>query len=248
MLLTSFLSLGEFLSTLSLRRATLRNTAHRPAPSISIHALLTESDSMALGLADAALISIHALLTESDPAALRAAACCLNFYPRSPYGERRIRLNMWRGNNDFYPRSPYGERPCSSTYRPLGSLISIHALLTESDPCARCIWRMCGNISIHALLTESDGHDRAGCVGQADFYPRSPYGERPANGDLMLLRFDFYPRSPYGERRAEPGIKEQLREISIHALLTESDGLSMLYDTTALIFLSTLSLRRATPC
>ena len=156
MLLTSFLSLGEFLSTLSLRRATLRNTAHRPAPSISIHALLTESDSMALGLADAALISIHALLTESDPAALRAAACCLNFYPRSPYGERRIRLNMWRGNNDFYPRSPYGERPCSSTYRPLGSLISIHALLTESDPCARCIWRMCGLISIHALLTESD--------------------------------------------------------------------------------------------
>ena len=34
--------------------------------------------------------------------------------------------------------------------------------------------------------------------------------------------------------------------ISIHALLAESDGLSMLYDTTALVFLSTLSLRRAT--
>ena len=36
------------------------------------------------------------------------------------------------------------------------------------------------------------------------------------------------------------------QQISIHALLAESDGLSMLYDTTALIFLSTLSLRRAT--
>ena len=35
-------------------------------------------------------------------------------------------------------------------------------------------------------------------------------------------------------------------DISIHALLAESDGLCMLYDTTALIFLSTLSLRRAT--
>ena len=34
--------------------------------------------------------------------------------------------------------------------------------------------------------------------------------------------------------------------ISIHALLAESDGLFMLYDTTSLIFLSTLSLRRAT--
>ena len=37
-----------------------------------------------------------------------------------------------------------------------------------------------------------------------------------------------------------------LRIISIHALLAESDGLYMLYDTTVLIFLSTLSLRRAT--
>ena len=34
--------------------------------------------------------------------------------------------------------------------------------------------------------------------------------------------------------------------ISIHALLAESDVSSMLYDTSSLIFLSTLSLRRAT--
>ena len=34
--------------------------------------------------------------------------------------------------------------------------------------------------------------------------------------------------------------------ISIHALLAESDLTIMLYDTSALIFLSTLSLRRAT--
>ena len=34
--------------------------------------------------------------------------------------------------------------------------------------------------------------------------------------------------------------------ISIHALLAESDVSFMLYDTSSLIFLSTLSLRRAT--
>ena len=34
--------------------------------------------------------------------------------------------------------------------------------------------------------------------------------------------------------------------ISIHALLAESDLIVMLYNTSALIFLSTLSLRRAT--
>ena len=35
-------------------------------------------------------------------------------------------------------------------------------------------------------------------------------------------------------------------DISIHALLAESDLTIMLYDTSSLIFLSTLSLRRAT--
>ena len=34
--------------------------------------------------------------------------------------------------------------------------------------------------------------------------------------------------------------------ISIHALLAESDLIIMLYNTSSLIFLSTLSLRRAT--
>ena len=37
-------------------------------------------------------------------------------------------------------------------------------------------------------------------------------------------------------------------DISIHALLAESDLTIMLYDTSSLIFLSTLSLRRATEC
>ena len=56
------------------------------------------------------------------------------------------------------------------------------------------------------------------------FYPRSPCGERhnsrrflrPQNGN-------FYPRSPCGERpvRQRPGL--QAGNISIHALLAESD-------------------------
>ena len=38
----------------------------------------------------------------------------------------------------------------------------------------------------------------------------------------------------------------EAQSISIHALLAESDLIIMLYDTSSLIFLSTLSLRRAT--
>ena len=124
----------------------------------------------------------------------------------------------------FYPRSPCGER------------------LTVFD--ANCIYTI---ISIHALLAESD----EGVYGKnrtpENFYPRSPCGERPlkAQGDggykaisihALLAESDrrhwqtghsltrhFYPRSPCGERRHwQTG----------HSLTRQ--------------FLSTLSLRRAT--
>ena len=63
-----------FLSTLSLRRATSPNGGQYSVYSISIHALLAESDQdlIAKELALAA-ISIHALLAESDTAANEAA-------------------------------------------------------------------------------------------------------------------------------------------------------------------------------
>ena len=85
---------------------------------------------------------------------------------------------------------------------------------------------------------------------------------------VFLLR-NFYPRSPYGERLRYDNYNLHCVEISIHALLTESDNTSIagritsndfyprspygerhqLYDTYAKVlrvFLSTLSLRRAT--
>ena len=82
----------------------------------------------------------------------------------------------------------------------LGS-ISIHALLAESDPCARCIWRMCGNISIHALLAESDTRQ-----------------QRVVDRPQAFL-------STLSLRRATLGGQEQqqITAISIHALLAESD-------------------------
>ena len=56
-----------FLSTLSLRRATIKGKPAPPVVSISIHALLAESDvSMALDQYLKEQISIHALLAESD--------------------------------------------------------------------------------------------------------------------------------------------------------------------------------------
>ena len=107
-----------------------------------------------------------------------------------------------------------------------------------------------------------------------DFYPRSPCGERRGEiNDIfsgstisihaLLAESDcikfflcavhsayFYPRSPCGERH-RAALQYQTRHgISIHALLAESDPLSSSMSCWACLFLSTLSLRRATspPC
>ena len=79
------------------------------------------------------------------------------------------------------------------------------------------------------------------------FYPRSPCGERRC-GCFARCRYwaYFYPRSPCGERHIicqRIGIRIN---ISIHALLAESDLLSSVSDSLPALFLSTLSLRRAT--
>ena len=79
------------------------------------------------------------------------------------------------------------------------------------------------------------------------FYPRSPCGERPH----QYLSSDFwggyfYPRSPCGERLTGLGVGLYLVTISIHALLAESDAYTMTTTICIALFLSTLSLRRAT--
>ena len=59
-------------------------------------------------------------------------------------------------------------------------LISIHALLAESDhkPDGAPLPL---NISIHALLAESDEVTYDALICENDFYPRSPCGERLKN-------------------------------------------------------------------
>ena len=102
------------------------------------------------------------------------------------------------------------------------------------------------------------------------FYPRSPCGERPqcrtlASGiygflsTLSLRRATkkgsgksttlthFYPRSPCGERQPVYYVCRHRSGISIHALLAESDpSVDVIECLNNPVFLSTLSLRRAT--
>ena len=102
-------------------------------------------------------ISIHALLAESD-------GCRIEHDAAVAY--------------DFYPRSPCGERLFNSRILFRLLIISIHALLAESDLFnSRILFRLL-IISIHALLAESDLDNIEITEAKRYFYPRSPCGER----------------------------------------------------------------------
>ena len=199
-----------------------------------------------LGLCEAlTIISIHALLAESDPGSLTQLLERKYFYPRSPCGERPLDRCNGQGPDDFYPRSPCGERPK-----------------------AQDEYKDTVTISIHALLAESDIADCTKFYAFGDFYPRSPCGERPMATASKNRYLHFYPRSPCGERRMSRCTVAGSCRISIHALLAESDLYAMGYyrysgisihallaesdctgrsrEPLGTVFLSTLSLRRAT--
>ena len=67
----------------------------------------------------------------------------------------------------------------------------------------------------------------------------------PHSISSMILTH-FYPRSPCGERHRNIANGERKKNISIHALLAESDAESADTGDKVKKFLSTLSLRRAT--
>ena len=122
-----------FLSTLSLRRATVYVNYNMYNNTISIHALLAESDEI-----------LYILYWE-----------VLNFYPRSPCGERR---------------------GCCARFLCSGLFLSTLSLRRAT--CLPGFCRITEEISIHALLAESDGHAVNFHAKARNFYPRSPCGER----------------------------------------------------------------------
>ena len=124
----------------------------------------------------------------------------------------------------FYPRSPCGERQHCPAHPTSAPVISIHALLAESDrakyPCSGPPGRFLSTLSLRrATVTPRHSTVRA-CY--------------------------FYPRSPCGERLGIPNQVGTWDVISIHALLAESDVLGAVTSPAVIKFLSTLSLRRAT--
>ena len=236
-----------FLSTLSLRRATAGWAAKggtccdfyprspcgerpntSPGPNsmtpISIHALLAESDG-GLGRQGRDLLRFLSTLSlrRATNVGFPIAAFLLNFYPRSPCGERLSLAGLIGIDADFYPRSPCGERPI--TYYPHMR----HAVFLSTLSLRRATARPTANTGATKFLSTLS-------------LRRATQGE----SSKKKGRANFYPRSPCGERLSERVPLAELTSISIHALLAESDHISFNSQQWHLTFLSTLSLRRAT--
>ena len=146
----------------------------------------------------------------------------------------------------FYPRSPCGERHYDDLCFDLTDDISIHALLAESDIQQASATPITAHFYPRSPCGERPGGQRIQHVDGADFYPRSPCGERPLLSFFHLPAYPFLSTLSLRRATALPYALKTEFEISIHALLAESDQMFRFHFTSSDKFLSTLSLRRAT--
>ena len=130
----------------------------------------------------------------------------------------------------FYPRSPCGERRYWPCVHVVGRAISIHALLAESDalapeenPTQKNFYPRspCGE----RLLEQSASYNAA----LENFYPRSPCGERPDTSIIILDEYQFLSTLSLRRATAANGLANAPPQISIHALLAESDTLGQTF-------------------
>ena len=123
-----------FLSTLSLRRATYFSGVMRQNPGISIHALLAESDvcSSLVNTSSTVFLSTLSLRRATRYPFGHFGHNC-HFYPRSPCGERRVSKWTATWNLSFLSTLSLRRATRIKVDCYLEFVISIHALLAESD-------------------------------------------------------------------------------------------------------------------
>ena len=236
-----------FLSTLSLRRATVDEIPYQR----QIYHFYPRSPCGERQVIELSGTGIYAFLSTLS---LRRATISFtiphtplwHFYPRSPCGERLLTDCIALPARNFYPRSPCGERRVLLFVGASRLHISIHALLAESD----------GNFITNELLTalflSTLSLRRATTAEQTareqadNFYPRSPCGERQEVRRLPWQSLNFYPRSPCGERLQ---IDDLALPANLHFYPRSPCGerpTGYVVGDGGFQFLSTLSLRRAT--
>ena len=169
----------------------------------------------------------------------------------------------------FYPRSPCGERRPGPRLRQTPPGISIHALLAESDARTPCRPRRSARFLSTLSLRRATTNIREGVTVLGVFLSTlslrratqalkricgryhkflSTLSLRRATCAIVCIRCVRLFLSTLSLRRATSAmaLNNDFRQISIHALLAESDTWEFLSQSMTCAFLSTLSLRRAT--
>ena len=236
----------QFLSTLSLRRATTSITLKRYRPT-------NFYPRSPCGERHTPIKAYNIIRGFLSTLSLRRAtyqgqagfAGYLHFYPRSPCGERLMLVQSFGDNRHFYPRSPCGERllPSWELYQMLR--ISIHALLAESD-LRTFMRRSTATEFLSTLSLRRATSDKLSLSGTQTFL--STLSLRRATVVMEATKVEnqyFYPRSPCGERHLR-GTTATSREIFLSTLSLRRATISTILCLLPTKFLSTLSLRRAT--
>ena len=177
---------------------------------------------------------------------VRMVCISTNFYPRSPCGERRRgRAGILR-ICDFYPRSPCGERQWMRVDFLTVEEISIHALLAESDAPDQRAAHGTSDFYPRSPCGERPGtatpprRRKHGFLSTLSLRRATSLSSTALHTALFLSTLSlrratagrqcgaraagyFYPRSPCGERLYDTYAKVLRVNISIHALLAESD-------------------------
>ena len=198
-------------------------------------------------LGDGPCISTCALLVESDGGGRKTWRYIMEFQSTLSSRRATVRGSMRTLEFTRFQSTLSSRRATVGPKNALQTLvISIHALLTESDLLPPW-WLYSGSyFNPRSPCGERPGHRICHTRAQRDFNPRSPCGERPGGAAGSALSGDFNPRSPCGERRETSitsamkglnfnprspcgerrdifGRAPRTRSISIHALLAESD-------------------------
>ena len=118
-------------------------------------------------------ISIHAPRMGCDPQAARCRSVCTHFNPRTPYGVRLKKTCMRQSRLSF-----------QSTHPVWGATLAVINAF-----CAVCI-------SIHAPRMGCDRFAPRSLSATLHFNPRTPYGVRPALGDMLQVSEEFQSTHP----------------------------------------------------
>ena len=215
----------QFLSTLSLRRAT---NGHETTPY-------------------KAGISIHALLAESDANWFDLWGWAEYFYPRSPCGERLMYALIFAGSMLFLSTLSLRRATIALFDFPIVPAISIHALLAESDQeLGKTIYIIITFLSTLSLRRATTWQ-RGSRITYVEFLSTLSLRRATSMGVTVLgIQHNFYPRSPCGERRGVIlSLNTQQRFLSTLSLRRATTSQRQ-HHPNHQEFLSTLSLRRAT--